>query len=816
MSAGRGWAWLALALLLAVGGGYLLLRRGVGGEPAAPAVVAADPAVAAATAAGRPVLFVGLDGADWELLDDYMARGWMPNLEALVREGRRGVLLTEEPTLSPLLWTTMMTGSSPLEHRILDFAHYHPLTGVLEPISSSERRRPAIWNMATYGGKSVAVFGQWATYPAEEVNGVIVSDRLFTFLYQEDTPPPRVVHPAGLEPWARRALAEVEAEVDLEALRAYLPWLDDIPTAGAEQPGRSYDDPVSALRRILVETRLYHRLATDHIARHRPDLTVLYLQGTDSVGHIFAPFAPPRQASVSESDFERYRRVPELYFQEIDSLLADYRRLAGELGAVLVLASDHGFLWSEGRPASVSSDAAETAAQWHRREGIYLVWGLGPAPTGTPARGGIRQICASLLALLGLPDGVSVAAPPLAGIAPSPASAVDYGRLYEPALPATSTGSAEVAEEELAKLRALGYLGGDAGGGRPDDAATLTAGASTNEARILIGLRRYEEAERALSRALRLDPERPETLLNLGILLAESGRLEEAIERLRAATRGDPEAAQPRFNLAAALLRAGRWQEAVAEYDELLRRAPGYPRAAFFRATALVRGGRREEGLGELRRLLAERPADLELRVGLANELASLEELRGALAVLEEGAAQTSSPAARAQLDAAIGRLLVSAGRYREAAAAYRTAVERDPMAAESWVAEARALVRAGDWAEARRRLEEGLARLPQSAGLAHVLARLLVSAPDPALRDGRRALELADGVFRARDSLEHGETVAMALAESGRFDDAVALQKRLIESARQAGQSELVRRLEPNLERYRRRQTVAAGQSGS
>ena len=36
--------------------------------------------------------------------------------------------------------------------------------------------------MATYAGKRSASLGFWATYPAEAVDGLIVSDRLFTFL----------------------------------------------------------------------------------------------------------------------------------------------------------------------------------------------------------------------------------------------------------------------------------------------------------------------------------------------------------------------------------------------------------------------------------------------------------------------------------------------------------------------------------------------------------------------------------------------------------------------------------------------------------
>ncbi len=98
-----------------------------------------------------PVYFIGLDGGDWQLLDRLMAEGRMPELARLVREGHRGVLATEHPPLSPLLWTTMMTGTGPLEHGVLDFVRFRPHTGEREPIGSDERARPAIWNMADLG-----------------------------------------------------------------------------------------------------------------------------------------------------------------------------------------------------------------------------------------------------------------------------------------------------------------------------------------------------------------------------------------------------------------------------------------------------------------------------------------------------------------------------------------------------------------------------------------------------------------------------------------------------------------------------------------
>ena len=143
---------------------------------AAPGTVAD---IASRAQPGHPVIFLGLDAADWSLLDVYMARGVMPNLAQLTTEGTSGHVKTLSPALSPLVWTTMMTGTSPLEHGILDFLQFDPVSGNEEPITSSERRVPAIWNMATEAGKRAAVFGLWATFPAETINGLSRgSDRL--------------------------------------------------------------------------------------------------------------------------------------------------------------------------------------------------------------------------------------------------------------------------------------------------------------------------------------------------------------------------------------------------------------------------------------------------------------------------------------------------------------------------------------------------------------------------------------------------------------------------------------------------------------
>jgi Flp pilus assembly protein TadD/predicted AlkP superfamily pyrophosphatase or phosphodiesterase len=521
----------------------------------------------------RPVIFIGLDGADWQLLDDYIANGSMPNLAQLTREGASGILDTIRPPLSPLIWTSMMTGVSPLDHGILDFVQFDPKTGAKEPITSSLRRAPAIWNMASSQGKRVAALGLWATYPAEAVNGTIVSDRLFTFLFKEAAPPVGVVSPAGKDQWARDALQHAGHVVDEAALRQYLPWLTHEGYQREAESDDPYSQPVSALRRILIDTQVYDSLGRDVIQRDHPDLSIVYLEGTDTIGHVFSPFAPPRQPQVSQVDYDRYHDVPARYFKQIDDTLGEYRRLAEASHAVLMLASDHGFLWKEGRPTTLSSNATTTAAKWHRNEGMYVVWGPGVAPTaGHTGRGSVQQVCATLLALLGLPPGRDVEGPPLPGVAAPTAARVDYFAQYHPAAAPASSGTA-VDRDTLAKLKSLGYVSDGGPSSSQAAGATRTPGSYNNEGVILKEHDKPVPAMEAFEHALALDPNLSSALWNLSdLLFARGSDLNRSDEMLmRALRHGLPDGPKLVIGRAIGYQRAGQADRSLSLVNAALK-----------------------------------------------------------------------------------------------------------------------------------------------------------------------------------------------------------------------------------------------------
>lgn len=597
-----------------------------------------------------PVIVIGLDGADWSFIDRLIAQGEMPQLAQLIARGRSGLLTTQQPPLSPLLWTTMMTGRGPLEHRILDFTRFQPETGRREPITSDERQVPALWNMLSARGRTVAVFGLWATYPAESVNGMIVSDRLYSFQNPGDPPALGTVSPADQDAVVQAALGAAERSVDLAALRDYLPWLDadQLAQALSKSPGDLL--PVAELRRVLVQTAVYDRLARHSLAQRHDDVTVIYIQGTDAIGHLFAPYVPPRQPAIDSVAFQRYSTVAAHYYAAIDALLGVYAQAAAMRGARLLLVSDHGFEWGERRPRQGGSDRAATAGRWHRDQGIWLMVGpgIGFQPRNT-ASSSVAQVCATILALSGAAPSAGIAGPPLGGIPEGEVAPIDDRASWRPArsLP-SATVTDESAEQKLAELRALGYIGSNEPAQRDARSRhaepTRTAGSFNNEGLIWRQQGDVERARRAFEAALMVDSAHAASAWNLSELLFSSGQ-----EGLRS--------------------------------DELLLTAlaqglPDGVEAVAHRAQSLLNGGDRLRARALLDRAMASGATSSALSLQRARARTEAGDCSGALS--DARTATRLSPG-ESMAHAAVGLALLCQGREAEARLAFKRSLELDP-----------------------------------------------------------------------------------------------------------------------------------------
>lgn len=87
------------------------------------------------------LVIVGLDGMEPTLVEKYMGEGKLPNLRNLKKEGTYARLKTTTPAISPVAWSSFMTGSHPGKHNIFDFLSRDPKT-YLPDLSSARIGNP--------------------------------------------------------------------------------------------------------------------------------------------------------------------------------------------------------------------------------------------------------------------------------------------------------------------------------------------------------------------------------------------------------------------------------------------------------------------------------------------------------------------------------------------------------------------------------------------------------------------------------------------------------------------------------------------------
>jgi predicted AlkP superfamily phosphohydrolase/phosphomutase len=87
------------------------------------------------------LVILGLDGLEPTLTEKFMAEGKLPNLARLKKDGTYARLKTTTPAISPVAWSSFMTGSEPSKHNIFDFLSRDPRT-YLPDLSSARIGKP--------------------------------------------------------------------------------------------------------------------------------------------------------------------------------------------------------------------------------------------------------------------------------------------------------------------------------------------------------------------------------------------------------------------------------------------------------------------------------------------------------------------------------------------------------------------------------------------------------------------------------------------------------------------------------------------------
>lgn len=297
----------------------------------------ADAAAPEPWQARRVVLF-GLDAVSWDVVDRVAAA--MPTLTRLRREGHAGVLRSTLPPITPVAWTSMVTGMNPGHHGIYEFVHR--TEAGWRPVTRRQNRARDLDEMLERHGRRSMLVNLPVSHP-----GRSRAVRLQDFL----SPDPEPVEPAELK----------DLSPDIAAYRPFY-------AAGAIA-SKSVDEMVADVC-DLEDGRLR---ATRALMRSQPWQFLFYgVTGTDHLQHR-ALDQILGDAPVPANILRFYGQID----RALEFMLSQMRETD-----LLIVASDHG---------SAVMRREFLVNEWLAAEG-FAQWRAAAAPAGGPkGRAGVAR-----------------------------------------------------------------------------------------------------------------------------------------------------------------------------------------------------------------------------------------------------------------------------------------------------------------------------------------------------------------------------------------------------------------------------------------
>lgn len=548
------------------------------------------------------LLVIGWDAADWQFINPLLDAGRMPYLQQLVERGVMGNLASQRPMLSPILWTSIVTGKRGCDHGVLSFLEPTPDGTDIRPATSTSRTTRALWNMLSQRGLKTHAVAWYASHPAEPINGVCVSDQ---FLHCDESKlpdwpmPEGAVHPLDL----RDAIAQLRispSELGASDLLPFIPQLAEIDLKTDPRPAQ--------LAKALARAASVQAVATAILDAEPWDALFVYFDMIDVAGHTFMPMHPPAMPNVQPRDAALYAHVMSGVYQFHDMLLGRLMQMAGE-DATIVLCSDHGFYCDHRRPLFAGESEAEQAAHWHNPLGMLAMAGPGIKSDERIYGASILDITPTLLAHLRLPVGRDMVGRVLEQVFETPPAVERVGSWDDlpgnaGEHPADLRVDPVAAAESIRQLVELGYLA-PVGEDKQKLIDLVKRERQFNLAMMLLEAHQPDRAADVLEALLRDEPDHPRYTMMLASAYLAVARVPDALRLLDAqhqAGKLDP-IGQTIF--AQQLANAGDQARAAQIIEPLASLPDAPPRLRQAIALVLRSLGRSEDALPHLQAALA-------------------------------------------------------------------------------------------------------------------------------------------------------------------------------------------------------------------
>jgi hypothetical protein len=401
------------------------------------------------------VILIGIDGASPRIVNEMFAKGELPNLAKLAREGVSGELRSVIPMHSPRIWNTIATGMTPEQHGIVGFSYPNRI-GNQQLYVSTDRKAPALWSIVSAAGLRVGVINFWNTYPLEKVDGVIVSDHVLAKEIE------------GRNELTGSAQTETGAVIFPEAWNEKLVQL----IKDNATPVPDFEDPFAPpkiLPRWVLRDELQRRFKEDGaiasmtskiVREEKPDVTMVLLCGIDRVSHyLWGVMESPEHYSQglipTPETRAGGREALFSYYQYTDALVGEIIKDYGPNDLVMVV-SDHGFEAEQGMLRLTGNHTTEKAI-----DGVIFARGRGIEPGSESKHVSVNDITPTILTWLGFAtanDMAGVAADFLPEEVRGAVTPVQSYKDLEIEYVDTKPLPSGVEDDIVEQLRALGYI----------------------------------------------------------------------------------------------------------------------------------------------------------------------------------------------------------------------------------------------------------------------------------------------------------------------------------------------------------------------
>ncbi len=271
----------------------------------------------------QKVFLLGLDGATWQLLEVLMERGVMPNLKSMVARGVSGVLNSTIPYVTPVAWSSLLTGTRPSKHCIFGYNVIENREGMVIWLlaNRSKLKTPTVMDMYSQLGRRVISLNMPMTYPPREEDGIIATGMM------TPSSESRFFYPLDLMDELRARGIDYRIDIRLEG--------EDQGTLEERLATYLADDATAFFDDLKSVTRAREDAVLYLMANKEWDLFQVNFISMDRIQHyLWREVTGDGPSALKDRAYEHYAYVDSIIGRIVDALRGR---------ATIVMASDHGF-----------------------------------------------------------------------------------------------------------------------------------------------------------------------------------------------------------------------------------------------------------------------------------------------------------------------------------------------------------------------------------------------------------------------------------------------------------------------------------------